>query len=316
MSFKHGGPEHYRASHRAGEARDASRKALVRTAGALRDSSDSAHRASVKASKSGLKEDHKAAQSKHEKAAGLHDEESKKRPGRYAQGEDLLDRRKAFKDSAEAHRRAADQHGRASGEAKDPRSSTSPPKAASGKKLSGPKSLKSAVEKLKGDQNAVELTTPGGTKHRIRNADDLREFLADGGQLPKSGRGRGNKKEVRNRLWSQVANCPGPLMDSYTDKEDPSLDATLPLNVSVTGSLEDRLSRVAQAFRAAHPLEYDSANGRLLPAHQLVAVFDAYVICRKKDSYYRQEYALDAAGSVRLKGSPRSVRQETQWISL
>lgn len=40
------------------------------------------------------------------------------------------------------------------------------------------------AERLKGDKGAVVLTTPGGTQHKVRNGDDLREFVADGGKLP------------------------------------------------------------------------------------------------------------------------------------
>lgn len=49
--------------------------------------------------------------------------------------------------------------------------------------------LKSELQRIKGDESMVVLKTPKGTAHKIRNEDDLREFLADGGALDKGQHG-------------------------------------------------------------------------------------------------------------------------------
>jgi hypothetical protein len=47
-----------------------------------------------------------------------------------------------------------------------------------------PEQLQRIVEKLKKGEGAIVLKTPKGVAHKIRNKDDLREFLNDGGKLP------------------------------------------------------------------------------------------------------------------------------------
>jgi hypothetical protein len=55
------------------------------------------------------------------------------------------------------------------------------------RKAMGLKDFEKEADRLKGEKGAVILKTPKGTEHKIRNGDDLREFVKDGGKIPKGG---------------------------------------------------------------------------------------------------------------------------------
>jgi len=215
-------------------------------------------------------------------------------------------KRVADKATAEANdleRRAA------AAEAKAPkkRTAASKPTAAApmdmGRLAETTKSLKRHADSL-----AREVEIAGGRgekvgtlKTRVRKA--RKEYEAAATELVKRG-GSMNR-------WVPVANCPGMVGMSQ-----PDLSVAIAGTPSVSGSLEDKISRVRRAFREEHPFEYDRTDGHQLESHHLVAMFDDYVICSHGGDYYRQEYVVKDDGEVRFTGGLKPVKQETNWVSV
>lgn len=61
----------------------------------------------------------------------------------------------------------------------------------------GGRKAEQVAERLKGGKGSVVLITPSGKRHKIRNGDDLQEFMAAGGRVPDWARVKGPKTRAK-----------------------------------------------------------------------------------------------------------------------
>lgn len=123
-------------------------------------------------------------------------------------------------------------------------------------------------------------------------------------------------------LYSLLSSVPTPSSEPVLEMVEPEVESE-ELAVNDT-SYQELVSKIAQAFREAHPSEYDTRTGRMLKYCYVQEIYPGYLVYSEekrtdeRNGYelYKESYKVASDGSITFSGSPEKVKRVTSYQTL